>query len=197
MLRFFPFLLLLFPALELWVLIQVGSRIGALSTIALVFLSIVAGLALLRVRGLHVAKTMRAELAEGRVPASPIIDTFCLMAAGCLFIFPGFVSDALALLLIIPGIRRPLGAIVTRSMQARGFQGQTVHFRAASGEAGPVRWTCTTYGTGGTGTPGSGGLFPDREKRGNAVVIDCEPEDTPYEGQDDNGGPSGTADKPS
>lgn len=170
--RFLPCLLLLFPALELWVLIQVGREIGALATVGLVICSIFIGLWLLRLRGLHIARTMQAELAAGKMPSGQIIDTFCLMIAGCLFIFPGFVSDALALLLIIPGFRHILLSFAAAKLRARGFQSQTVHFESSSGEEGPVTWTCTTYG--GSAPPPHGREKPER--RGNAVVIDCEPE---------------------
>lgn len=174
MFRFFLLLLLLFPALELWVMIQVGTRIGALNAVALVFLSIVIGLALLRLRGMQVAKNMRAELTEGRIPSPPLADTFCIMIAGCLFIFPGFISDAVALLLVIPGVRHLLLALIVRKMKSRGFQSRTVHFQASSNGSGPVTWTSATCGAGVTG--GNDRYSPGLERRGNTVVIDCEPE---------------------
>ena len=175
--RFLPWLILLFPALELWVLIQVGKEIGALATVGLVFLSCIVGITLLRLRGVHIARTMQMELAAGRIPSNPIIDTFCLMAAGCLFLFPGFVSDVIAVLLIIPGVRHLLLSLFVTKMRSQGFQGQTMHFASSSVDAsdgsGPVTWTCTTFGT---GPQPPLGPSAERELRGNAVVIDCEPE---------------------
>ena len=169
--RYLPLLILLFPALELWVLIQVGKEIGALATVALVILAIFAGLALLRLRGIQIARTMQTELAAGRLPSNQIIDTFCLMVAGWLFVFPGFVSDILALLIIIPGVRHILLSLAVTKMRSQGFQAQTVQFTSSADDAGPVSWTCTTYGD------ASPSQDKDRhELRGNAVVIDCEPE---------------------
>lgn len=164
----FPWLFLLFPALELWVLIQVGKSIGALATVALVALSTMAGLALLRLRGFHVARGMQAELAAGRIPSNSIADTFCLMAAGCLFLFPGFVSDILAILLLIPFVRHALLSLFAARMKARGFQAQTVHFESRTDGSGTA-WTCSTFG--GYDTQSR------QEPRGNAVIIDCEPEE--------------------
>ena len=189
--RFLPWLVLLFPALELWVLIQVGKEIGALATVGLVICSIFIGLWLLRLRGLHIARTMQAELAAGRMPSGQIIDTFCLMIAGCLFIFPGFVSDALAVLLIIPGFRHILLSFAAAKLRAQGFQSQAVRFESSSGAEGPVTWTCTTYGS---APPLHGEREPER--RGNAVVIDCEPEvitsdeDTPDDSRPGDPGPN-------
>ena len=170
--RFLPWFILLFPAFELWLLIQVGKEIGALATIGLLVCSTMAGLFLLRMRGLQIARNMQAELAAGRIPGNPIIDTFCLMAAGWLFIFPGFASDAIAVLLLIPAVRRLLLSLFVSRMRAQGFQGfqgRAMHFESTdNGEGGS--WTCTTFGASGMG-PSSPG-----DPRGNAVIIDCEPE---------------------
>lgn len=167
-----PLMFLFFPALELWVLIQVGKEIGALATVALVFLSVVIGLFLLRLRGLSVAKTMQADLAAGRIPANPLVDAFCLMIAGWLFIFPGFVSDVMALLLIVPGVRHLLLALFASRMKKRGFAAQATYFNATGSDSG-VTWT---YATGGNNAQPARGSTPGSdEKRGNAVIIDCEP----------------------
>lgn len=168
---FILLMFLFFPALELWVLIQVGKEIGALATVALVILSAVAGLFILRLRGLSVARTIQSDLAAGRLPANPLVDAFCLMAAGWLFVFPGFVSDAIALLLIIPGVRHILLTLFAAIMKKRGFASQTVHFESSSGDSG-VTWTCATFG----GTEHAETRDP-HEKRGNALIIDCEPEE--------------------
>lgn len=166
--RLIPWFILLFPALELWVLIQVGKEIGALATIALIILSVMVGFALLRMRGARIAGGMQAELAAGRIPSNHILDTFCLIAAGWLFLFPGFVSDVIALLLLIPFVRTLLFGLVASKLASGGFSAQTMHYTSASGESGDVRWTCTTFG-------GDAGQQP-QEPRGNAVIIDCEPQ---------------------
>lgn len=164
--RFIPWFILLFPALELWVLIQVGKEVGALATVGLVIISMFIGLWLLRLRGMHIAKSMQAELASGRIPSTPIVDTFCLMVAGWLFVFPGFVSDILAVLLIIPFVRQALFALLASRLKAHGFQAQTMHFESQDGGGG-ASWTYTTFG---------GDATERNEQRGNAVIIDCEAE---------------------
>ena len=167
--RFLPLIILLFPALELWLLIQVGKEIGALATVGLVIVAVFAGFSLLRLRGIHIARTMQAELAAGRAPSNQIVDTFCLMIAGCLFIFPGFASDILAVLLIIPAFRTLLLSLFVSRLRQKGFQSQTVHFASSENESGPVAWTCTTYDS------SAEHKRQDHALRGNAVVIDCEP----------------------
>ena len=168
--RFFLWFFLLFPALELWVLIQVGKEIGALATIALVFLSVAIGFALLRLRGAQIAGGIQAELAAGRIPSGHILDTFCLMAAGWLFLLPGLVSDLVAILLLIPFVRKSLFGLLARRMAAGRFSAQGMHFSSSSSGAGPFQWTCATFGN-----------MPQENQhaeraQATAVVIDCEPE---------------------
>ena len=186
--RYFPLFILLFPALELWLLIKVGEKIGALATIGLVIAAVFIGFSLLRLRGIQIARTMQAELAAGRMPSNQIIDTFCLMIAGCLFIFPGFASDILAVLLIIPIFRTLLLSLAASKLRNQGFQTQTVHFSSSADGSGPVTWTYSSYGTSTNNEPDTHAL------RGNAVVIDCEPEpvtSTQYESNSNSGDDSG------
>ncbi len=167
MFRSWPLLLILFPVLELYVLITVGGRIGALNTIALVILSTMAGLALLRLRGARILSRFQEEAARGCVPSSPLMDTLGLMAAGWLFLFPGFVSDILALLLLIPATRHGLASLLRRRMESGLFRG-TVHTHyARRDENGNVTWTCSTT---------SESLDRQEIASRNNVIIDCEPE---------------------
>ncbi|MDR3073584.1 MAG: FxsA family protein [Deltaproteobacteria bacterium] len=173
--RLFLWLILLFPALELWLLVLAGSRIGVLATLGLVVLSMAAGFVLLRLCGVHVAQSMRAELAAGRIPANPLLDAFCLMAAGWLLIVPGFISDIFALLLLVPAARRALFALIVALGRKQGFQAQSMGFQTFSGresnDGGPVVWTRAAWGD-----AGSFEADRSREAHGNAVIIDCEAE---------------------
>ncbi len=176
MLRFLPWCFLLFPALELWVLIRVGSRIGALNTIGLVFLSAVAGLFLLRLRGARIASRFQAELSAGRIPAAPILDTVGLVAAGWLFIFPGFVSDVIALLLLVPLTRQLLAALFLSRLKASGFA-QSVRMQTMYTDSdGRMRWSGTTNNAQ-ESEPGTFDVDPVQEKPRRQVIIDCAPED--------------------
>ncbi len=171
MLRFLPWCLLLFPALELWVLIQVGERIGALATVALVILSTLAGLALLRLRGARIASHFQAEMSAGRMPSASIMDTLCLMAAGWLFIFPGFVSDFIAVLLLIPFARRLLATLFFARLRKSGFAG-TVHMQSMYTDSeGHAHWSSETRRASPSAT---GEDKPVRDIPRQQIVIDCE-----------------------
>lgn len=108
------------PIVELFVLIEVGGRIGGLYTIGLVLLTAAGGLFLVRLQGISVLARAQFHLAENRVPVGEIIDGLFLLLAGGFLLFPGFITDAFGLLLLIPWLRRIIGVILWRSLQARG-----------------------------------------------------------------------------
>lgn len=106
------------PLMELYLLIQVGSEIGALPTIGLTVLTAVIGAALVRVQGFGVVMRVRAEMDRGEVPALPMMDGALLLAAGLMLLLPGFFTDALGFLLLVPPLRRVLIGRLVRVVPA-------------------------------------------------------------------------------
>jgi UPF0716 protein FxsA len=105
---FFLLLLLFFtiPLLEITVLLQVGSAIGVLPTIAMVVLTAVIGAGLIRAQGIATLGRVRLELERGELPAVGIIEAAMLLVAGALLLTPGFVTDAIGFLILVPPLRR-------------------------------------------------------------------------------------------
>jgi UPF0716 protein FxsA len=104
-----PLFLLVFvgvPLLELYLLIRVGSEIGALPTIGLSILTAILGSWLVRVQGFSVLLRVRGMLDRGEVPALEVLDGALLLIAGVMLLLPGFITDALGFLLLIPPLRR-------------------------------------------------------------------------------------------
>jgi UPF0716 family protein affecting phage T7 exclusion len=99
------FLLLAVPIAELWVIVQVAGEIGVLETLALLILISIAGAYLLRQQGLAAWARMQTALAEGRVPASEVADGAMIMFGGALLLTPGFLTDIVGLMLLIPPTR--------------------------------------------------------------------------------------------
>ncbi|MFQ5683058.1 MAG: FxsA family protein [Candidatus Binatia bacterium] len=98
-------LLLIFttvPLLELYILIKIGSSIGALNTIILVFGTAFLGSALVRLEGLKTFQQITNNLSQGIVPAEEMVDGLLIFAGGILLITPGVLTDIFALLLVIP-----------------------------------------------------------------------------------------------
>lgn len=100
-----PLLLLALPFMEIAGFVVVGSKIGVLATLGLVFLSIFLGLFLLRVQGFGLIRRIREEVAAGRTPDRELIHGFMLVFAALLLIIPGFITDVIGLLLFIPAVR--------------------------------------------------------------------------------------------
>jgi len=99
---------LLVPLVEIYVLIQVGSVIGALPTVILVVLTAVIGVGLLRSQGLRTWMRAQEQLARGLLPAVELLEGMLLMLAGAFLLTPGFVTDTLGFLLLVPAVRQVL-----------------------------------------------------------------------------------------
>ncbi len=105
----FQILLLLFllvPIIEIYLLIEVGSIIGAFPTIFLVVFTAVVGAALLRWQGFTTFQRVREAMARGEVPAIEMMEGVVLLICGALLLTPGFFTDAVGFLCLIPAVRR-------------------------------------------------------------------------------------------
>jgi UPF0716 protein FxsA len=100
------------PLLEIYLLIQVGEEIGALPTVALVVFTAVLGIWLLRWQGLATVAQVQQSMAQGQLPAIPLIEGLFLLVAGALLLTPGFFTDALGFALLIPPLRQGLARMM-------------------------------------------------------------------------------------
>jgi len=96
------------PIVEIALFIKVGGAIGVLPTLALVVLSAVVGTALVRWQGMQALGRLKTSLEAGGDPRGPIAHGALILVAGLLLIAPGFFTDALGLLLLIPAVRAQL-----------------------------------------------------------------------------------------
>jgi UPF0716 protein FxsA len=96
------------PLVELYFLIKVGSIIGALPTIGLSLLTAVIGGYLVRRQGLSVLMRVRDMLEQGEMPALELLDGALLLLCGFALLLPGFVTDTIGFLLLIPPLRHAL-----------------------------------------------------------------------------------------
>lgn len=101
-------LLLSIPVIEIALFVQVGGLIGAGPVVALVLLAGLAGVALVRRHGPQTLATVQAALRRGEDPGEPILHAALLLVAAGLFVTPGFLTDAVALLLLLPVVRRAI-----------------------------------------------------------------------------------------
>jgi UPF0716 protein FxsA len=114
-----PFLLLLalfviVPILEIYVIIQVGQAIGALWTIALLVADSILGTLLMKSQGRAAWRRFQTALAEGRMPAREVLDGMLVIFGGAFLLTPGFCSDIVGVLLLLPPTRAVIRGIVAR-----------------------------------------------------------------------------------
>lgn len=129
MLRWLLALFILVPAAELLLLIQTGKWIGGWATLALVILSGFLGAYMAKREGKRVWEYAQFRLAKGEMPTESILDGICIFAGGALLLLPGFLSDILGLLLLIPLTRGIAKLLVLRYITKRIAKGQIVLFR--------------------------------------------------------------------
>ena len=98
----------------MYILIEVGGIIGAWSTIALVVLTAVIGVGLIRAQGFATLTRGMARLNAGELPATEIVEGVMLALAGALMVTPGFVTDTAGFVLLTPRVRRRLAAELLR-----------------------------------------------------------------------------------
>lgn len=107
-----PFLFLLFlavPVAEIAVFIQVDSWIGLWPTLGGIVLTAVIGAALVRAQGLAALGRAQAQIERNAVPVNEVFTAACLLIAGALLLTPGFLTDTVGFLLLVPGLRRRMG----------------------------------------------------------------------------------------
>lgn len=101
------FLLLLFvPLIEVYLLIKVGTLIGVIPTVALVVFTAVLGAQLMRHQGLATLTRVQTMLARGELPAMPMLEGVAILVSGALLLTPGFLTDTIGFLGLIPPVRR-------------------------------------------------------------------------------------------
>ena len=113
------------PLIELALIIKVGQLAGFWPTLGLLFGTAILGTALLNRQGMSVLQRASAALDQGKAPVGAVLDGAFLFMAGLLMITPGFLTDLVGLVLLIPPLRRPIARYVLSQMLGSG----AVHVR--------------------------------------------------------------------
>ena len=102
------------PALEIYLLIKVGGQVGALNTLGLIFLTAIIGLYFAKHQGLRTLRTGMINLYQNRIPVYEMMSGASIAFAALLLIIPGFFTDFMGFLLLIPFTRRILFSLVLK-----------------------------------------------------------------------------------
>ena len=111
----FLLLLIAVPVIEIYFLIQVGSAIGAFPTVLLIIFTAVLGAYLFRLQGVSTFRRVQESLSRGEIPALEMIEAAMLLVCGALLLTPGFVTDIVGFLCLVPAIRRKFALSVLES----------------------------------------------------------------------------------
>jgi UPF0716 protein FxsA len=163
-----PLLVVLFivvPIAELYVIIQVGEAIGVLPTIAILILDSILGSWLMRHQGRAAWLRFNRALAERRVPHREVLDGVLVIFGGALLLTPGFLTDILGIVLLLPPTRALVRGIVGRRVLPRVV---------ASSLGGPDGFGAGGFGPRARRPPGDGpaGQRRDADVEGTATEID-------------------------
>ncbi len=111
-----PFFLIFIclPALEIYLLIEVGRQVGALNTVALIFFTAIIGLYFAKHQGLQTLKSGMVNLYQNKIPIFEMVSGASIAVAALLLIVPGFFTDFIGFLLLIPFTRKILFSLALR-----------------------------------------------------------------------------------
>ena len=103
-----PFFLLFIglPALEIFLLIIIGGQVGALNTVALIFLTAIIGIYFAKLQGIQTLKSGMVNLYQNKMPVYEIMSGASIAIAALLLIVPGFLTDLIGFLLLVPFTRK-------------------------------------------------------------------------------------------
>lgn len=113
----FLLLFLGIPLLEIVAFVQIGGKIGALWTVLLTVGTAILGAFLVRTQGIRTLLSVKDQLAHGELPAQTVVEGIILLVCGALLLTPGFISDTLGFLGLVPAIR----SVVAKSLLSKVF----------------------------------------------------------------------------
>ena len=108
-----------FPLLELWLILKLGSVMGWGVTLWLILMTGVIGGSLAHRQGFAIIQRIQMEMGQGRMPAGALLDGLFILVAGLVLITPGMITDLIGFCLLIPQIRRMVGARARRWLAQR------------------------------------------------------------------------------
>jgi UPF0716 protein FxsA len=120
----FFLLFLAIPLIEIGLFIQVGGAIGLWPTLAIVVLTAFLGTRLIRSQGLHAMNQVRSSINDLRDPTEPLAHGAMILISGALLLTPGFFTDAVGFLLLIPAVRRAVFNYMRSRVKVQGFSSQ-------------------------------------------------------------------------
>lgn len=118
-------LLLIFiavPLIEILLLIEIGSRIGAFNTILIIVVTGILGASMMRQQGFTIIRNIQRDLSQGHMPTGELINGALVLVGGILLLTPGFFTDAVGFILLVPAtralIRKKIQLLIRRKIES-------------------------------------------------------------------------------
>lgn len=140
-------LFLLVPVAELYVIVQVADAAGIVSTLALLIAVSVLGAWLVKREGLGVLRRIQDQLARAELPTNQVVDGGLILFAGALMLTPGFLTDVLGIVLLVPPTRALIRTVLLARFRHR-IESGLGFATAGPGSAGAGMWAWTSTGGG-------------------------------------------------
>ncbi len=110
------------PLIEILLLIEIGNQIGALNTILVIVLTAILGASMMRHQGFTIMRNIQRDLSEGRMPTVELINGALVLVGGIVLLTPGFFTDAVGFILLIPAtrgfIRKKIQRLIRRKIES-------------------------------------------------------------------------------
>jgi len=120
---FFLFFIVI-PALEVFLLIKIGGQVGALNTVALIFLTAIIGVYFAKIQGIQTLKSSMVNLYQNKVPIYEMMSGASIAIAALFLIIPGFLTDTIGFLLLIPFTRKIIFAFIFKNKSNQDIKDQ-------------------------------------------------------------------------
>ncbi|MGP4075723.1 FxsA family protein [Halobacillus sp. K22] len=129
MFRWLLLFILIVPALEIGLLIWAGNWIGPWWVILLIILTGVIGAWLAKQQGLETIRNFQDSMSSGRMPQDTLLDGACILVGGAVLLTPGFITDTIGFLLLIPPTRAPIKRFIKKIITKMMDKGTVTIYR--------------------------------------------------------------------
>ncbi len=132
MFRIILALFILIPIIEIFLFMRIGALIGIAPTLGMIVLTAIIGVSMLKIQGLSTLQRAQNNLDENKLPATELVEGIILLLCGALLLTPGFFTDTIGFLMLVPHIRRSVAKIIIEKgklhiASGSGFSGFSTH----------------------------------------------------------------------
>ena len=114
------------PTLEIYIMIKMGGKIGAINTVSLIFLTAIIGVYFAKLQGIQTLRSGMINLYQNKIPVYEILSGASIAIASLLLIIPGFFTDFIGFLLLIPFTRRIIFSIALKKSVKKNYKKNTI-----------------------------------------------------------------------